>query len=987
MCRYTVLIACIFGFTWVNAQGVIQVGGPIAENTTWTKDHTYVVTDDLIVPAGIQLVIMPGTVVKFYANRGLFISGSLKVMGEYLAEIDTVRFVSYEGQIWKGIIFNSVSGVNNNLIDYALIDKADFGVDIRNSSNVVVSHSKFQQGVSSDLRIYNSNYCIISGNRMVKNGRVGLEIYATSQGGTASFNHISNNFISDTRYTNLLVRFDYGGVCRNNIIEKNLFFGAEAGVYIDNSTYNSSDAIYIRENVFYKNGGETIGYSISTGMDSTLITNNIFWNNTLTAVQLRRGNNSVLANNSFYGNRNCVSVNLLARKVNFNKNTLTGNLNYVAEFNEPSGLSMDANNIFHNHLRRGIVRNNTVNELDIKGQHWGTSDTLAIDEMIWDIFDDGLLGLLNYSPFMPEADTIAPISPPHRLISQLVDNNTLISWQPNPEADLLGYAVYTGKFEEYRFATEPVILSDTLLLLPGNQLNQTYAITAFDLSGPGQDQQRKGHESPFAFPVIYPYAGPDTSICVNNGLFSIQHSSIPYSYNALAWQTSGDGYFKNPQLLGSEYFPGPRDMEKGCVTLTLSVQAAGKVLSDSFKLTISTIPFVYAGSDTLVTAGTDIFLQGAVALHYEDLHWVTMGDGIFIDSLLVNPVYIMGPLDIQKGTVELILFASSACGMVMDTIKVMIRNQFSVEGKVLSQSNPINGSVVLAIYSMDGYLPKIAELTHSDAEGFFRFDKLFAGNYLFYALPDTTMDHNIMPAYYFGKQKWQHAFELPLVANTYHVEIELPAKGVALPKGMASISGRFELPPSSEGLDNYCRPWFADDYMSYCKGGLSNVTVILYNDKNNIAMDYALTDYEGKFIFNGLPYGKYIVDAEIPGYQTIQSSIVALNREVPWLHDVILRVERNWKISVNVPEVTTPERALIYPNPSKDVVYLNPDCGDLPFEVRIFNVYGQQMVYKRCNNQDNHSNTLNVSDFSDGLYIGHFICDGFTQAFSFIVKH
>ena len=978
---------CFLGVSWGYAQEVVEVGGPLNANTTWTNDYIYVVTDDLVVPAGLQLTIMPGTRIKFYANRGLFISGSLKVMSEFQAEIDTVRFTSYEGQIWKGIQFNSVSGVNNNIIDYALIDKADIGVDIRNSSDVVISHSRIQNGVTSDLRMFNSSYCIISGNQMVRNGRVGIEIYATSEGNASSFNQIDNNFISNSRYTNLLVRFENGGICRSNIIERNLFYGAEAGIFIDNSTFNSSDVVYIRENVFYNNGGETIGYSISTGMDSTVITNNIFWDNTLTAVQLRRGRNSVLANNSFYGNRNCISVSLNARMVEIGQNTITGNINYVVEFNDPAGAQMDANNIFHNHLATGSVRNNTDSDLDIRGQYWGTTDTLAIDELIWDFFDDGTLGEMNFLPFLPQADTVAPVSPPHKVKMQLVKENTLISWLPNPEIDLSGYAFYSGDFDEYRFSLEPIVLEDTCLLVPGYQLDQNFAVTAFDFDGPGLAQQRKGHESPFAFPVIYPYAGPDTAICINTGSYAIRHSSIPFLYDDLIWQTNGDGYFDNPQLTGPNYFPGSQDLEKGFVTLTLSVQVGKNVLADSFKLTLSNIPFVYAGSDTLVAAGAELFLQDALARHYEELNWTTTGDGSFIDSLLIRPVYLMGPLDIEKGEVELILTASSACGVVTDTIKVMIRNQFSVEGRVLSQNTPVSGCVVLAIYSKDGsYLPEIAEFTHSDNEGVFRFKELFAGNYKFYALPDTVTKHNLMPAYYFGKQKWQNAYELPLVANTYHVEIELSAKANELPAGEASISGRFELPPLSERIQNYCMPWFTDNYTGYCSGGLSNVTIMLYNDKHSIAMDYTLTDYEGRFIFNGLPYGSYIIDAEIPGYQTIVSSLIELNRELPGINNITLRIEPNRKIGVHSPKIKTPSTAFVYPNPSSDVIYFNHNC-ESSFEVKIFNTYGQQIALKRYHDSGPHSKSLNVSELSDGLYIGHFICNDFTQTFSFIVQH
>lgn len=981
------LLVCLLVMADTSAQEVVEVGGPISENTTWTNDYTYIVTDNLVVPTGLELIIMPGVVVKFQVNRGLQVDGSLKVMGSYLGQEDTVRFVSYEGQIWKGILFNSVSGAGNNVIDHALIDKADIGIDIRYSTDVVVSHSKIQNGVTNDLRIFNSSNCVISDNRMVKNGRVGLEIYATESGNASSDNLITHNFISDSRYTNLLVRFDSDGVCRNNSIENNLFYGAEAGVYIDNSVLNSTDAIYIRGNVFNNNGGETIGFSISTGMDSTVITNNIFWQNTLTAVQLRRGSNSVLAHNSFYGNKNCITVSLNTKNVQIHHNTITENSNYVTRIDEMSGLFLDANNIFYNQLTEGIVRNNTNKSLDIPGQYWGTTDTLAIDEMIWDYFDDDALGSLTYLPFNPQPDTIAPVAPPYRAIRQLVNGNTLLSWSPNREADLLGYAIYSGEFDQYRFSEQPIVLADTFMLVSGYQSDQAFAVTAFDREGSGHVQLHSGHESPFAFVVTYPYSGPDTSICNNTGFYAIQHSSVPFVYDSIRWYTSGDGTFNNTQLLRPEYFPGLLDMERGYVYLTLTTQVGEKVLSDVSKLTLSNIPFVYAGADTMVAADIGFYIQEASAAYFEDLVWATTGDGVFNDSLLINTTYSFGPNDIEHGKVSLMLAATSACGEVRDTLELMIREQFSVEGRVLSQNGPVNGSVVLAIHSMDGYVPEIEQYTNSGEDGSFRFDKLFAGDYWFYAIPDTSYHHRLMPAYYFGKQKWQTAYQLPFIADTYHVEIELNENTSEFPQGLASISGRFEMPFSNQGIRNYCGPWFTDDFSSYCDGGLSNVTIILTNDLNTIPLAYTLTDAEGRFVFYGLPYGKYYVDAEKPGFETILSSMIEVSPEVQSRDNILIRIEQNNKIGVYVPEIELIESSQVYPNPARDLIHIPVNCGK-PLDISIYNIYGQQVNSGdiKVSETGNGYCTLDLSGFSDGMYIGYAYCEKDILTFNFIVK-
>jgi hypothetical protein len=204
---------------------------------------------------------------------------------------------------------------------------------------------------------------------------------------------------------------------------------------------------------------------------------------------------------------------------------------------------------------------------------------------------------------------------------------------------------------------------------------------------------------------------------------------------------------------------------------------------------------------------------------------------------------------------------------------------------------------------------------------------------------------------------------------------------------MASISGRFEMPASNQGLKNYCGPWFTEDYFSYCDGGLSNVTIILYNDLNNIPLDYTLTDYEGRFLFNGLPYGKYIIDAEKQGFETTLSPLIEVNREVQARDNIRLRIEQNNKIGVYVPEIELTVNAGVYPNPANDVIHVNMSC-DNPLEIRIFNLFGQQLIFNESRNiQISDTDiALDISHLSNGMYVGYIYCGDGIKTFNFFVK-
>jgi len=973
------------------AQEVVEVGGTLTENETWTNDYTYIVTGDLLVPEGLELIIMPGVRVRFHPNTGLFVNlGMIKVLGSYEDLIDTVRFESYEGQLWKGISIIAASGLNNNIIDHVSIDRADIGIDIRSSTEVVISNSRIQNGTTNDLRLYNSSGCLIRNNNFLNNGRVSVEIYATGTGNQSSENYIGNNLISNSRYTNLMVRFDNSGVCLNNKIENNVIEGAEAGIFIDNSNLNNNDVILIRGNVFIGNGNETFGFSISTGMDSTILRDNIFWQNT-TSLQLRRGKNFLVDNNSFYQNTNNISVEPNARKSDFTSNTFTGNINHIAKFSDATGKVFQGNNIFNNSQTIGIVRNNTASDLNVAGQYWGTSDTVSIGACLWDKQDEPTLGKLNYRPFATLVDTIAPISPPYRFIKQLAGGRIKLSWSKNPEEDLAGYAVYQGSFYNYRFSAAPIVTADTFLFISGAQIDHAFGATAFDRGGSGFEQQRTGHESPFAFAVLMPYSGPDTSICSNIPVYTITQSNVPFIYDQLTWVTEGDGQFNNPAALSPNYIPGLGDLARGYVRLGFTVLSNGQQFTDEFLLTFNTTPEVYAGKDRAIPLLPDYRIENAAALNFEQLQWTSLGDGFFDNPFELTPVYTFGETDLLQGMVQLILTASSPCGVVADTVTLHLRNLYSVEGRVLADGIAVPGAAVLAVTAIAEVVMEVVGLTKTDQEGNYRFDSLFAADYRFYALPDTTDPEGFMPAYYAGKDKWRFAYKLPLVANTYHVEIELTKQPVKLPPGLASISGRFELPASFSGLDNYCGPWFSDSQGLYCDGGLSNVTILLYNDRYNIPMHYTITDKEGRFSFNELPYGKYIIDAEKSGFETTASSHIELNREVPVRDDVLLRIGSNLKIEVFVPEKSENKRSLAYPNPADEFLFLNIETSDEPIEqIEIYNAFGQCVIKANSNDFQRSSSgefMLNTSKLTGGIYLGRSISGTSVKTFNFIIKH
>ena len=78
---------------------IVQVGGSLAGDTTWTADNVYVVGSDLIVPENILLSIQPGTVVKLKGRISIFVRGTLIANGQAGTPI---VFTSFQDDAYGG---------------------------------------------------------------------------------------------------------------------------------------------------------------------------------------------------------------------------------------------------------------------------------------------------------------------------------------------------------------------------------------------------------------------------------------------------------------------------------------------------------------------------------------------------------------------------------------------------------------------------------------------------------------------------------------------------------------------------------------------------------------------------------------------------------------------------------------------------------------------------------------------------------------------
>ena len=89
-----ILVLCIAFIN--NSQAIgktnTNVGGPIFEDTTWTKEgNPYIVIDTIDIWSGVTLTIEPGVDVRFNSGKRLLITGNLIAIG---TETEPISFTS-----------------------------------------------------------------------------------------------------------------------------------------------------------------------------------------------------------------------------------------------------------------------------------------------------------------------------------------------------------------------------------------------------------------------------------------------------------------------------------------------------------------------------------------------------------------------------------------------------------------------------------------------------------------------------------------------------------------------------------------------------------------------------------------------------------------------------------------------------------------------------------------------------------------------------
>ena len=971
--RFWVLVLLLAHGASAMAQHYVLLGGLVDSTLVLPKlgaDSAYLVSESLTVSDAGTLVVEPGC--KLYFAQSTYLrsdGGSLVLEGQ---PNDSIYLLCYEfSHDWTGIQLKNVREDDTVSLSYVTVMGFLTAMEASSSKGISVRHSTF------------TNYYAGRGVSLVdcENAVVDSCLFFRCNSGIelkARGNDCKNNLIShcvfDQGQINVEVSSEgYGYVCHNNVISGNCFQNAATAISFESvGGLSDKDVVnYILGNMISsklpEGSGNYSSYGIKAAMDSLVIRNNVFWRND-EAVRMLRVCHLVFHDNTFYENGLLLTNLLRSGSVDFVRNTVSEANAKMAWF--PSHFyKMNNNNFLHYKKDITLFTNGSSETVDMRRNFWDTQSADDIEAVVFHKHDDPELGQILYDPFLPECDTVAPISPPFRVKKQWVDGTWLISWDNNPEANIDHYVLFYGAFDHYKFAHHIDMIHGNSYAFSSQQVDNVAVMACRDTYDP--DVYSSPSQSAYAFASYYPYAGADAYLCAPELGFEIQDSNIPYTYNRFVWQTSGTGVFSDSLALRPVYYPSEEDFDAGEVTLSLCVLGEGVVRTDDMHLALYKELEVDAGRDYYSGLNRPIHLVEATAENYDSLRWYTLGDGRFEDACLLNTDYHLGNQDKTNRFVQLVLEAWSFCGYACDTLRFDLFEDFSLEGKTWVKGVAHPNTQVIAV-SMDDNNPFVSGFyrTVSDEEGRFRFESLLPDTYLLYAFPDTV-DMTAGGAYYLGDLQWNESNRIVVDGNVYDVDMVLPDLQQGFQQGEGSISGVFDYPEVPfKAHDFYCKPWLYDDEGTYCSDGLSNVGVLLLNSTKQRLLGFILTGRDGSFRFGNLPFGTYHVMADLPRYGKGTVERITLSSEQPHVADLHLFVTEEGRVAMRHHGENVSDAGLaVYPNPAEKLMVVSGLQSLEEYSITIADAMGRTALPQRTVRVDLTGEcSVSVDGLPSGVY-------------------
>ena len=448
--------------------------------------------------------------------------------------------------------YNYQSGTK---IAYSDIKYAQIGVKIFQSS-IFIDNSSISYNSTSGIDFDDITKSLFSNNTISNNGSgTTLNGFSNDEGDDNGSNDTYkdvlwlSNTISDN--TNNGLAFNrhgtrsYNNTYRNNVIKNNGGYGIDLpwGNVTDgvknnliegNTIYNNTNGIRIgtgpsgwggdyptklstvQKNLIINNENYGISTYHTYTNETLKIEKNIIVsteNNNAELVDLKDENGSIFKYNTL--------INLSTDSDQIGKSIFAFNDGYQDEDSKSNTVSYNTfifknrngietfyggNTFSNNNILNRSSDNSSIYSVKIleddnnnfENNYWGTTTESEIQSLIYDYDDDFELGEVDYDPYLSALDTDAPIAPPTNVTKAVSGSDVVLSWTANSESDVAGYKIYYGNPTGYSYDNSVDLGNVTTYTVSGGDISTEYAITAYDSSLDGTDDQVDGNESWFS---------------------------------------------------------------------------------------------------------------------------------------------------------------------------------------------------------------------------------------------------------------------------------------------------------------------------------------------------------------------------------------------------------------------------------------------------------------------------------------------------------
>jgi hypothetical protein len=343
------------------AQNGTSVSGIISSDTTWTQvGSPYTLTGPVAVNQGIRLTIEAGTTINL---NGYYI----QVNGTLIAIGSSTNPINIKGpaDVRGGIIIMAISnGWNQQTGSGCIIENAIISASVIAQNSVKIDHNT----ITASLSVH--GFSIITNNN-ITGGTVG--IFDSSI--------LSNNIITETVGLGSLL---FGGT---------VLVSAGSGSSVNNLPVISSNII----KGSHDNGGHgNEGIQVS---DYASITGNTI-DGCKTGINVERTGTALIDKNLITNNQDGIDI---LGTCNIQENLLTKNNNAITISSGEA--TIFNNNIYSNNFNLVLGVSYAINA---PNNWWGTTDTQAINQTIYDFKNDFNLGSVVFIPFLSSPNSQAP---------------------------------------------------------------------------------------------------------------------------------------------------------------------------------------------------------------------------------------------------------------------------------------------------------------------------------------------------------------------------------------------------------------------------------------------------------------------------------------------------------------------------------------------------------------------------------------------------